>query len=926
MYITLATSGLQFTGNTLDKQALGGSETAFIELAKNFAKLGHKVTCFCQCTEEGEFYGVKYRDISKFSEFIMGGYADLFIVSRFFEFFSHGKLNTKVNVLWNHDILTDEAKDRLYSFAYNVDYMYCLSDYHKWQYTQTLEDLEPWIKLTSNGIDPTLCLREEKKHKIMFTSRPERGLYKALELFERLQDKDLEFLICNYKSIETPETKKIEDLCYDKIDRLVTDGYNIKLDRFTKPELYKNISESKAVIYPTQFPEIFCISAVEAQANGTVFITTEDFAMMETVGYKGVPMGDNYDNEFFAVMKGIIYDDDNRKQFEEEGLKHAKQYTWENVAKQFISDAELEMSSRFIEDKERAYKRMMFESDYVQLRKYLLENDKKNKLLEQLNHDLRFVDGKESLKDIYEEEETHEVIDLDLEQAKINGRFRWFGNQLEQIKDVKTVLDFACHTGSNMLVNAMRYPNIKFVGYDISEKAIKVAKQRAKANNITNVKFTTNKDGLKKYDVVFCGEYLEHTLNPEKEIQYLEFLADKKVFFTVPKGAWESLSKDRAKRLDVVYHVQSFDHRDIDDMVGSKPDYKMTVLNIPSMKDEYGYSLGNYLVSFKPDYKIIPERDYKRKVETIRPAQVISACIIAKNAQNSIERMIDSIQDHVDEIVIANDSSTDDTAIRAENMGAKVYDLPKTICEPDYAGFAYGRNYSVSKANGNWVFWIDTDEVAYDLEGVKKYLECPHFNGFVIKQHHSQLDNFINPDNPQRLYRKDAGKFFGYIHEQVQDKDDWNKPLRPALVMNTRIVNYGGAKEQDRRVKAVDRNLPLLEKDFTENVDGKDNYRKITPILIARDWLNRAFWQYDKYRSFKTRECTENIIPKILYLKKNYYDNEEDSLFLGIWDDLLQRVYEVFELGHDVDLIIDGKELKGRFLSWEDFEKAVKEL
>jgi len=407
MHFTIITEGLPFSGDTLKHSSLGGSETAVLEVARNIAKQGHEVDVFCNCDNEGKFEGVRYNHITKYVDFIKGGHTDVCIVSRFSQYLTFGKIPSKVNVLWCHDIIDDNSKDMMMSAMWAVDYMYCLTDFHKWQFTNVLPDLEPIIKLTSNGIDRSLIKKEKKLHRIMFTSRPERGLMKALDLYEQLGDKSLEMLVCNYKTLDVEQVRQIEGMARRRIDDLIAKGFNVTEGRFTKDKLYKEISKSKAVIYPTAFPEIFCISAVEAQANGTVYITTDDYALTETVGYKGVELDENYDKNFLAIMKGIIYDDEARKEFEKIGKEHVKKYTWENVAKQFIDDASKFMANRFENNKEACYRRMIHDSNYVLLREYLEKHEPDHKLLEQLNHNLRFVDGKDDYKEIYENEETH---------------------------------------------------------------------------------------------------------------------------------------------------------------------------------------------------------------------------------------------------------------------------------------------------------------------------------------------------------------------------------------------------------------------------------------------------------------------------------------------------------------------------------------
>ena len=71
----------------------------------------------------------------------------------------------------------------------------------------------------------------------------------------------------------------------------------------------------------------------------------------------------------------------------------------------------------------------------------------------------------------------------------------------------------------------------------------------------------------------------------------------------------------------------------------------------------------------------------------------ISLCLIAKNEEEVIGRCIESVMDIVDEIIVIDTGSTDNTIAVAEKYGAKVYNF--TWIDD----FAAARNYSFSKAS-----------------------------------------------------------------------------------------------------------------------------------------------------------------------------------------------------------------------------------
>ena len=330
--------GLPFTGDTLERQSLGGSETALIYVAKELARLGHRVTAYCHCTGEGVFDGVTYKDLSRIDE-VTEAECDVFICSRYFKVFTK-KLRARVTILWLHELVGFSVY--LVFLAPTIDIIYGLSDFHCSHLTDNCPELQSKTRKLMNGIDQSstneaLRTVKNKKHKIMFTSRPERGLELALDIYEELNDPRLEFLICTYTFPQGDSVKAIELRCQRRINRLVKNGYPVSTGSFNKRDLYRHIAESKVVIYPTTVPEIFCISAVEAQACGTVYLTVDDFAFKETVDYKGLPLDTK---AFTSRLNTLLWDTTLRRRLEAEGREHVKRFTWENAVQILLSDVE----------------------------------------------------------------------------------------------------------------------------------------------------------------------------------------------------------------------------------------------------------------------------------------------------------------------------------------------------------------------------------------------------------------------------------------------------------------------------------------------------------------------------------------------------------------------------------------------------------
>ena len=83
----------------------------------------------------------------------------------------------------------------------------------------------------------------------------------------------------------------------------------------------------------------------------------------------------------------------------------------------------------------------------------------------------------------------------------------------------------------------------------------------------------------------------------------------------------------------------------------------------------------------------------------------LSLCMIVKDEETVLERCLESVRELFDEIVVIDTGSVDRTREIALSFGAFVYDLPWRD------DFSAARNFSFSKATGNYLLWMDADDV-----------------------------------------------------------------------------------------------------------------------------------------------------------------------------------------------------------------------
>ncbi len=156
---------------------------------------------------------------------------------------------------------------------------------------------------------------------------------------------------------------------------------------------------------------------------------------------------------------------------------------------------------------------------------------------------------------------------------------------------------------------------------------------------------------------------------------------------------------------------------------------------------------------------------------------MISAVVLAHNDEPIISRCLESIA-WCDEVIVIDDYSADKTPEIAKKSGAIVY---RHHLNEDFAG---QRNFGLSKAKGEWVLFVDSDELvseqlareirAVTLDSTKIFnFQFSIFNekvGFYIKRKDFIFGKWLHHGETSRvrllrLAKKDAGAWMRPVHE-----------------------------------------------------------------------------------------------------------------------------------------------------------------
>lgn len=151
-------------------------------------------------------------------------------------------------------------------------------------------------------------------------------------------------------------------------------------------------------------------------------------------------------------------------------------------------------------------------------------------------------------------------------------------------------------------------------------------------------------------------------------------------------------------------------------------------------------------------------------------AASITAGIIARDAENDIAACLASVAWADERLVILDTRTRDRTGAIAAELGARVTEHP-------FENFAQQRNFGLSEARGEWVFYIDTDEratpaLAQELRQVAE--NGAHVGWWVPRRNflvgHEVRHGGWHPDYQLRLMRRGRARYdpTRQVHEVVQ--------------------------------------------------------------------------------------------------------------------------------------------------------------
>lgn len=977
--INLHALGMPFDGTTVAKQSLGGSESAAYYLARGLAARGHNVLCWTSAAEDSKCDGVTYLSAgeftketplgSRFEHYARNTPHDVLIVQRGAAAF-HKPFASKVNIWQLHDLALHRYSTQMMGGMWQVDAVTCVSQFH-YDQVQKVWGLNPDVlHVVRNAVDPALyegpraelpAALPQGTFRLLYQSRPERGLEHLVRpggIMDRCRDLNAKLIVTTYDN----NPRHMQDYYRQLAEWAKALPNVVQYPPLSKPQLAALQRSCDLLLYPTEFEEVSCITAMEAMHAGLPMLTSAHAALPETCKDSGtvlLPLKEGAADEdaFIAELRSLVSDaerspDDSELQ-DHAGVQRlaAKRCEWSGPVEALEA-----LCLKLMADKltvPRVLRHAIEHSD-IDFARWVISEKVVNDI-HVANHPIVASVASE-LMTMYAFTESdaayaahyakHQGAYYDAHEEQVIGeditsttRFRGVLSDVAEIRRKQSragrVLDFGCAHGHYLLPLAQLFPDSEFVGVDLSDRAVLAARKWIERDGVRNARVHSLKDiswRAHKYDIIIAAEVLEHVRDDRALLEDLTSLLteDGAIIFTTPNGRWEwqGTVPFRTGR----EHLRHYERRDIEELIG---DNECNISHAPASHDVSHRPLGSWVWTVYPrkPWGVI---DYERKLREYAPRETVSACMIVKDAERSLRKCVESFVDFVDEVNLYIDpATTDRTRSVAEDLMEDFPNRPFNIVMAKRSalkdGFDEARNESISEAAGDWILWIDADEELCHAERMHMFLRPSMHNGYGFPQVHysADPDQVLTTDYPCRLFRHNRGaRFYGVVHEHPETR--LGEAITWSLVRHELKFLHSGYVDEETRRKRFERNLPLLIRDR-----AKYPTRQLNGFLMLRDIAQGLMFEHQQTGAMPHRyveraregiRLMEEMVataPQIRMIVDSMQYYSQCVAVLGGGFDAEVNVKTTNPTAPDLAMALD---LKARFHSKEFYFKVVDKL
>lgn len=243
-------------------RGVGGSETAVIRMARELHRLtSRRVLVFNNREVPRILNGVEYRPAKSLPEYMSANLPKVHIAWR-----HNMKVTEAPTYVWCHDLMVPGIER-----AEHYEKVLALSEFHGKYLSSLFGVPKEKIHITRNGIDPQRFKLEDtcvkNGMKVVYASSPDRGIDRALSVMDKVVAILPKAKLHVYYGFDNMFKNGMGEEA-KRLQRLIDERpYVVQHGNLDQVALAKELSSAAVWLYPTNFLETFCITALEMLAS-----------------------------------------------------------------------------------------------------------------------------------------------------------------------------------------------------------------------------------------------------------------------------------------------------------------------------------------------------------------------------------------------------------------------------------------------------------------------------------------------------------------------------------------------------------------------------------------------------------------------------------------------------------------------------------
>ena len=302
------------------------------------------------------------------------------------------------------------------------------------------------------------------------------------------------------------------------------------------------------------------------------------------------------------------------------------------------------------------------------------------------------------------------------------------------------------------------------------------------------------------------------------------------------------------------------------------------------------------------------------------PETSLGLMMILRNEATNLERSLAPVAHLFDQVVAVDTGSSDPTPEICSRLGAQVFHQPWNH------DFAATRNYALSQAETDWVFWLDGDNSLEPNDVAALRALLPGSRPAILWALEQVVPQGGRLWQKRCFPRRPEVSFQGRVHEQLVHPPHWPSIVTPVVVRHWGYADSAVVEQKGRYY------LHLLSQTLQE--DPQDFYARFQSArclmnlrrfeeatrhleLVVADQAaqakNRQIWAHAHFlwaeclqrlgQPGRGQEVLDNLLAQVEGMGLAHYHRGRLAYSLGDWEGAARHLQRGFDLGLDAPLV-----------------------